>query len=255
MRASLARLLANVLLAAGVVLTAFTLIQLTGLHEWLLERTGLASHEAITLAEAATPTPRAEAPILLTATPGIALTARATTVLPTTVLTPMPTPTPLPIPGRLIIPSIQVDAKVQAVTVQDGEWQVVSNAVGYSEGTGIPGRLGNAVFAGHVDVEGEVFRRLKNVRLDDEVLVVSGHEVYPYQVSKISIVNSEDTWVMNPAPDTAEVTLVTCWPDFFKWNVAYNSRRLIVQARLTIPPVDDLPAHSASQAASLPRIR
>lgn len=255
MRARLGRALANLLLVSGVVLIAFALLQVSEVHQWLLVEAGLDSRQVMTVAEdssALAPAPSVVTQASMSAAseqaaasepPPSHLVITDTSTIPTggeTAPAPTPAATPPPMPGRMIISSIGLDARVVPVSVQGGEWEVADNAVGYSEGTGIPGRIGNAVFAGHVDIEGQVFRNLKLLGVGRDVVVVSGHDVYTYRVNKVLIVNPTDTWVMDPSPD-ARATLVTCWPDFFRWNVAYNSKRLVVQARLTSPPIDDHP--------------
>lgn len=135
------------------------------------------------------------------------------------------------LPVHLQIDAIGLNTNVVPTGVVNGVWQVADFAAGYMRGTGLPGRPGNVAVAGHDDIQGEVFRHLKSVKMGDAIVLDTPTHDYRYVVDSIRYVNPEDTSVIGPSP-TARLTLITCWPDFITPRAAYNSLRLIVGARL-----------------------
>ena len=122
------------------------------------------------------------------------------------------TPVPIPTPGpqaatRIVIPAIDVDA----VVVEGDGWEMLKQGVGHHIGTANPGENGNAVYAGHDDVYGEVFRRLEELKPGDTINLYAGTRVFHYQVRRTRIVGPKETSVMSPTPD-ATLTLITCYP-------------------------------------------
>lgn len=146
-----------------------------------------------------------------------------------------------PPPGfavRLAIPSIKLQTQVkQAGVVTDASgkptWQTLPFvAVHYGTLTGLIGAPGNAVLAGHVVTlsEGNVFRFLYLLELDDEVLVWddSEHE-HTYRVVEVELVPPSDTSVMAPTPDET-LTLITCGGTFDPIQREFSDR-LVVTAK------------------------
>jgi sortase A len=144
-------------------------------------------------------------------------------------------------PTRIQASSIDLDAPVveagwSRVDV-DGEevieWEVPDEAAGHHVGSAYPGECGNTVISGHNNTGGEVFRRLVDLSLGDEVRVYVGDAVYRYRVEQKEILRQagasaeerrENARFIGPTDDE-RLTLVTCWPD------SGNSHRLIVVAR------------------------
>jgi len=146
-------------------------------------------------------------------------------------------------PDRIVIPSIGLDARVVDVgmTIENGKlvWETAAFAVGFYQGTALPGMVGNAVFAGHISSpvshKGDVFRHLPEVRIGDEIdvflapAVPGGQETeVRYAIAQIKLVKPTDVQVMDPTTD-ATVTLLTCYPD----NV--YTQRLVVVGKLLTP--------------------
>jgi sortase A len=90
---------------------------------------------------------------------------------------PPPTPAPIAAPVRLQIPSIGLDALIEAVgqtaSGQMGVPEDVDNVAWYEPGT-TPGQQGNAVISGHLDdPKGPtVFWNLRKLKVNDQVIVV-----------------------------------------------------------------------------------
>lgn len=156
-------------------------------------------------------------------------------ILPSAASSPSPAAPPsqdvVEVPTALQIASIKLSTKVVPTEVLGGVWQVADNAAGYLDGSGVVGQPGNLALAGHDDIQGAVFRQLKTVKVGAPVVVSSTRHDYRYVVNSIRYVAPSDTSVLNSSSDT-RLTLITCWPDFFTPKFAYNSLRLVVQARL-----------------------
>ena len=124
-------------------------------------------------------------------------------------------------PYAFVVPSIGVESSVVPVGIivnKDGEleWETPKHAVGHHAGTANPGLSGNVVLSGHISSpirrEGNVFNRLPQVKLGDEVVVTTTEGVYTYQVVSRRVVEPTEISVLDPT-DTPTLTLVTCYPD------------------------------------------
>lgn len=143
-------------------------------------------------------------------------------------------------PARLIIPSIQVDADIQHVGItKSGNMAVPSNFsdVGWYRYGTVPGDIGSAVIAGHVDnglgLSG-VFKRLDEVEAGDDVYlesengirlhyVVSAVESYPYDAIPLE--------TLFHRADTSRLNLVSCEGSWIASEKTYD-RRIVVYTRL-----------------------
>ncbi len=124
--------------------------------------------------------------------------------------------------GRIEIPRLGVSAVVRA----GSDARTLRLAVGHIPGTALPGEAGNVGLAAHRDT---FFRRLSELRPDDEVLLVTRDGTFSYRVAGTQIVEPSDVWVLDPTEQPA-LTLVTCYPFTY---VGSAPRRFIVRARLS----------------------
>jgi LPXTG-site transpeptidase (sortase) family protein len=175
-----------------------------------------------------------------------------------------PTPTPVPLVAadaedrktrgperptgyavRLAIPSINLDTPVvQGGIVQDSDgnaiWQTLPFvAVHYGDLTARIGAQGNAVISGHVVTinEGNVFRSLYQVGIDDEIQVWDEQSrEYDYHVVDVKLVPPTDVSVMDPTPDET-LTLITCGGTFDRVHREFSDRLIVTAKRL--PPAPD----------------
>lgn len=136
------------------------------------------------------------------------------------------TPIPIPTPGpqaatRIVIPAIQVDS----VIVEGDTWELLKQGVGHHVGTPHPGEIGNAVYSGHNDVYGEVFRRLEELKPGDLIKLYAGATAFQYEVKRTRIVGPKETSVMSATRD-ATLTLITCHP------YRIDTHRLVIIATL-----------------------
>jgi len=133
---------------------------------------------------------------------------------------------PIPTPGprqasRIVISTIDVDAPV----VEGDGWEELKMGAGHSIGSANPGERGNMVISGHNDVYGEIFRRLEDVNVGDEVVVYTGETPHHYLVVAKMIVEPTEVSLLEATPD-ATLTLITCHPYMI------DSHRLVLIAEL-----------------------
>lgn len=126
--------------------------------------------------------------------------------------------------GRIEIPRLGVSAVIRA----GSDARTLRLAVGYIPGTALPGEGGNIGLAAHRDT---FFRRLRDIRADDEIRLVTPEGTFSYVVQRTNIVMPRDTWVLNRTPEPA-LTLVTCYPFSY---VGSAPQRFIVRAALRPP--------------------
>jgi sortase A len=124
--------------------------------------------------------------------------------------------------GRVDVPRLNLSA---AIAEGDDE-TTLGKAVGHLPDTPLPWhRRGNVALAAHRD---GLFRALKDIRMGDEVIVVTSRGDYSYRVRGTHIVNPNDVWVVAPTVRPT-VTLITCYPFSF---VGHAPQRFVVQAEL-----------------------
>lgn len=121
--------------------------------------------------------------------------------------------------GRIEIPRLGI-----SVVIRSGsDARTLRLAVGHIPGTALPGELGNIGLAGHRDT---FFRRLRDIRPDDEIRIVTAEGTFAFRVEKTSVVKPHDTWVLG-ATKAQTLTLVTCYPFTY---VGSAPERFIVRA-------------------------
>ncbi len=132
----------------------------------------------------------------------------------------LPTPGP-EAPTRVVISVINVDALV----VEGDTPEQLKLGVGHHIGSANPGERGNMVLYAHDDIYGEIFRRLHELELGDEVVIYAGDQPYRYLVTAKQIVEPTEVRVL--APTTKPVaTLITCYP------YMVDTHRVVVVAEL-----------------------
>lgn len=143
-------------------------------------------------------------------------------------------------PVHLVIPKIGVDTNIQEVGItKKGNMAAPNNFVDvgwYKYGT-VPGNMGSAVIAGHVDngvALPAVFNNLKDLEVGDEILVtnsdnqllrftVTGNKIYDFN-AKADEVFTED--------DGKFLKLITCSGVWVQQYRTHN-KRLVVSAVLS----------------------
>ena len=133
---------------------------------------------------------------------------------------------PIPTPGprqasRIVIPAIGVDAPV----VEGDGWEELKMGAGHRVGSANPGERSNMVISGHNDVYGEIFRRLEDLNIGDEVTVYAGDTPHRYLVVAKMVVEPTQVSLLEATPN-ATLSLITCHPYMI------DSHRLVVVAEL-----------------------
>jgi sortase A len=123
--------------------------------------------------------------------------------------------------GRIEIPRLGVSAVVRA----GSDARTLRLAVGHVPGTALPGEDGNVGLAAHRDT---FFRRLGEIRPDDEIRVVTPRGTFLYRVEGTQVVEPRDVWVLDPT-ERPTVTLITCYP--FRY-IGSAPNRFVVRAVL-----------------------
>jgi len=119
----------------------------------------------------------------------------------------------------------------------------LDRGLGIIESTAYLGEVGNIGISGHRD---GFFRPLKDIKLGDEIEVLTPTGVQEFEVSDITIVDALEVSVLDPT-DTTVLTLVTCHPFYYQ---GYAPDRYIVRAipvgseanALIFPPDTIIPA-------------
>jgi sortase A len=130
-----------------------------------------------------------------------------------------------------------LDVKVVEVGVlPNGEMETAAYAAGRLAFSAEAGEEGNVVLAGHNDVLGEVFRRLPELQVGDEISLFRGEARFRYVVEGRTILREqgasdaqrrENARWMEPTDD-AVATLISCYP------YRVDTHRYVVRARLAI---------------------
>ena len=123
--------------------------------------------------------------------------------------------------GRIEIPRLGVSAIVRA----GSDARTLSLAVGHVPGTALPGERGNVGLAAHRDT---FFRRLGDLRSDDEIRMVTTQGTLVYRVERTDVVRPSDVWVLD-ATESPVLTLITCYPFTY---VGAAPDRFVVRATL-----------------------
>ena len=95
---------------------------------------------------------------------------------------------------------------------------------GHMPGSGVPGKVGNVVIAGHRDT---FFRPLRGIRPGDSIELTSPEGTYQYRVNWTRVVAPNDTRLLKPTGQEV-LTLVTCYPFSY---IGSAPHRLVVRAK------------------------
>ena len=182
-------------------------------------------------------------PSLLLSAPKTSATAPTTTAtLPTTTTTTAPAPivydpippggrqnlggdkhpmVPQPAFGMIVIPKINLVHPI----FEGIDEPVIHWGPGHWPGSAIPGRNGNAVFAGHRVTHTRPFLDIDLLAPGDQIIFHLATGTYVYEVTDHIIVGPNDTWITNPTP-TPTVTIFACHPKHTA------NQRYVVRGRL-----------------------
>ena len=127
-------------------------------------------------------------------------------------------------PNQDIFGRLEITRLGLSVIVAEGVDRLsLRRAAGHVPGTGIPGRTGNIGISAHRDT---YFRRLKDIREGDVIVLTTVPGTFKYRVLSTKVVAPSNIEVMDP--DGGEIlTLITCYPFYF---VGAAPERFIVRA-------------------------
>jgi sortase A len=131
-------------------------------------------------------------------------------------------PEPSGLIGRIAIARLGLSAVITEGAGKD----VLRRAVGHVPGTAFPGQPGNVGLAGHRDT---FLRPLRNVRLNDIIVLMTERGEFRYRVVSTKVVDPHSVEVLDPTIKEA-LTLVTCYP--FSFIGAAPSRFVVRAERL-----------------------
>ena len=132
-------------------------------------------------------------------------------------------------PSESVVGLLEVPRLDVSVIVAEGDGDAMLRvAAGHLSDTPLPWEEGNTSIAGHRDT---FFRALRDLRVGDDVRIVTGHGTFDYRVSRTVIVGPHDVSVLRPDDGTA-LTLITCFPFTYLGDAP---QRFIVQAERVAP--------------------
>lgn len=123
--------------------------------------------------------------------------------------------------GRLEVPAVHLSATV----LEGSDDETLMRAAGHIENTSLPGPSGNVGVAGHRDT---TFRPLRNITVGDVIALTTAADVYEYRVVSTAIVAPDAVYVLNATAEPI-LTLVTCYPFTY---IGHAPQRFIVKAKL-----------------------
>lgn len=132
-----------------------------------------------------------------------------------------PAPRPGTLLGSISIPRL----RLSSVIAEGTDEHTLALSVGHIEGTALPGGQGNVGLAAHRDT---LFRGLRNIRENDDILLATDRGTRIYEVEATRIVAPEDVSVLKEV-GRPRLTLVTCYPFYY---IGPAPKRFIVQAHL-----------------------
>jgi LPXTG-site transpeptidase (sortase) family protein len=114
------------------------------------------------------------------------------------------------------------------MVVSGDDDEMLNVAAGHLPDTPLPWQRGNTAIAGHRDT---FFRPLRQIRVNDDVRIVTAHGTFDYRVRDLSVVEPTDVEVLDASTSAApqSLTLLTCYPFTF---VGHAPKRYVVHADL-----------------------
>ncbi len=143
--------------------------------------------------------------------------------------------------GHLVIPRVGLSAMV----MEGDDEKTLQVAVGHLPDTPLPWQEGNAALAGHRDT---FFRPLRRIKVGDAIRLETPQGILHYRVTRQTIVEPHELWVLNPST-TEALTLITCYPFDF---VGPAPRRLAVHAERVADASGRVEPHELSPSIQAP---
>ena len=129
---------------------------------------------------------------------------------------------------HIVATVIGLNSAVVDSKIINGEWQVPRFSAGHLQGTGLPGEGRNVVLSGHVQslTSGNVFSRIDQLKIGDDVTLRTTEGDVAYRISGKSIVPNDDLSVIQSS-GREELTLITCTGTFNVFTRDYSHRWIV----------------------------
>ena len=121
--------------------------------------------------------------------------------------------------AMLLIPRLGRDYHYAVVEGVDTEH--LKKGPGHYPGTALPGQIGNFVVSGHRTTYLAPFKRIDELKRDDEIIVDAPEARYTYRVTSQEVVEPDEVDVLSPVPGKPDskpgrafITLSTCNPEY-----------------------------------------
>ena len=113
-------------------------------------------------------------------------------------------------------------------TVAEGtDLDVLATGPGHFTGTALPGGKGNAAIAAHRAGHGDPFIDFDLLQPGDKVILAQNGAEWTYEVTRYpTIIEPDESWILNRMHRGRWLTLMTCWPRYGA------EKRYFVRARL-----------------------
>lgn len=136
---------------------------------------------------------------------------------------------------KLVIPSIGINAPVKLEGLENGKMAVPNNLkqVGLYEFGAMPGEMGSAVMAAHVDNGAGtpgIFYNLKKLEAGDKIFYYdkNGREViFSVKKKKIYDQNEDSTGEIFSRDDSRSLNLITCYGKWIPSEKTYSERLVV----------------------------
>ncbi|MEC7175193.1 MAG: class E sortase [Actinomycetota bacterium] len=144
-------------------------------------------------------------------------TTSTTSTTTTTTTTTLPTPAPPPSDTKAAEPVIELGTiSIPAIDVEMGLHEgfrltTLDLGPGHWPGTAMPGAQGNVVVAGHRVSKHQVFLRINELVVGDEIIYETDAGRFVYAVTDLQVVEPSDLWIIDQTP-AYTTTLFACHP-------------------------------------------
>lgn len=125
-------------------------------------------------------------------------------------------------PVEIMIPSINIDLKVDPGQIKDGVWQISDSNATFLDTSAVPGSGGNTVIYGHN--KKVIFGNLPYINLGQKIIVkTKSGKIYNYIADRKYFVGPDRVDLVSPI-NKDELTIYTCWGIF-------DTQRAVVKAK------------------------
>lgn len=156
-------------------------------------------------------------PTTTTSTTSTTTTTTTTSTTTTTTTTTLPTPIPPPSDTKAAEPVIELGTiSIPAIDVEMGLHEGIRLTTldlgpGHWPGTAMPGAQGNVVVAGHRVSKHQVFLRINELVIGDEIIYETDAGRFIYSVTDMQVIEPTDLWIIDQTT-AYTTTLFACHP-------------------------------------------